>query len=471
MRKIVLAAMTAAMAVTNTMAEDFKTAGNGTVWTMTLLSETAASGVTKTGEKTFTMADNVEIAEGDFFNIEDGITVKMDNNICLTISGDADFRANERVLFTATGETAKPYGIFMSNDNKVTNFTNIDFEYAGLKNFGLYGMDADNCTFTRHNGVSGNAALSMGTNGSEFHITNCTFTDCAKSAIGGAANYMNPVTIENCIFTGNGTANMNTPQLNITTAANVVIRNCKITGNPEHTMVGGIVVSNLVGLTGELNTLIEGNEIRDNRFGLATYCEQTAVIRNNTIVDNNHETNPMNGGSGINIYDPYKTQTTTITGNYIENNLWGITIIGGKNVNVGKTEDKDAEDYNPGLNVFLNNGFDGTPYDLYNNSTITVYAQGNYWKSVATQDRESIETVVFHKNDNAALGEVIFMPALDSDPTAIANTTITANGTTEIYTLDGIKLGTGDAANLPQGIYIMKTYTGTTSATRKIAVK
>ena len=178
-----------------------------------------------------------------------------------------------------------------------------------------------------------------------------------------------------------------------------------------------------------------------------------------------------NGGSGINIYDPYKTQTTTITGNYIENNLWGITIIGGKNVNVGKTEDKDAEDYNPGLNVFLNNGFDGTPYDLYNNSTITVYAQGNYWKSVATQDRESIETVVFHKNDNAALGEVIFMPALDSDPTAIANTTITANGTTEIYTLNGTKLGTGDAANLPQGIYIMKTCTGTTSTTRKIAVK
>lgn len=163
-------------------------------------------------------------------------------------------------------------------------------------------------------------------------------------------------------------------------------------------------MSNLVGLTGELNTLIEGNEIRDNRFGLATYCEQTATIKNNIIVNNNHETNPNNGGSGINIYDPYKTQSTIITGNYIEGNLWGITIIGGRDVNVGKTENKNAADYNPGLNVFLNNGFGGTIYDLYNNSGNTVYAQGNHWKSVATQDRESIETVVFHKNDNSALG-------------------------------------------------------------------
>lgn len=48
---------------------------------------------------------------------------------------------------------------------------------------------------------------------------------------------------------------------------------------------------------------------------------------------------------------------------------------GGRCVNVGKTEDSNAADYNPGLNVFLNNGFGGTIYDLYNNSANTVYAQ------------------------------------------------------------------------------------------------
>lgn len=470
MKKIVLAAMTAAMAISNTMAEDFKTAGNGTVWTMTMLAGQTESGVTKTGDDTFTMTDNVEIADGDKFVIEDGITVLMADGAKLTISGEADFRANKRVRFTAADETAQPYGIFMDNDRSVTYFENIDFEYAGLKNFGAYGLEADNCTFTRHNAVSGTAALSMGTSGAEFRIAGCTFTECRKSGIGGAANYLNPVTVENCTFTGNGTANGNTPQLNLTTASEVVIRNCKVTGNPDLTMVGGIVVSNLVGMTGDLNTLIENNEIRDNRFGVAAYCEQTAVIRNNVIVDNNHETNPMNGGSGINIYDPYKTQTATITANYIEGNLWGITIIGGKNINVGKTEDENAADYNPGRNVFLNNGFGGTVYDLYNNSNNTIYAQGNYWKSVATQDRESIETVVFHKNDDARLGEVIFMPALESEPSGIGSVTAGDCDRCEVYTLNGTLL-TVSPETLPRGIYVIKTKTGNRTAARKVVVK
>lgn len=470
MRKIILTFLATVVIMTNTMAEDFKTTGNGTVWTMTMLAETAGTGVTKADAGTFKMTDNVEIAQGDRFKIEDGMKVMMCDNVRLTICGEADFRAKDRVLFTAADDTSKPYGIFVDNDQSVTYFTNIDFEYAGLKNFGTYGLEVDNCTFIRHNAVSGSSALNMGTSGAEFRITNCTFTECAKSAIGGAANYMTPVTIENCTITGNGTANMNTPQINITTAAQVVVRNCKITGNTAHNMVGGIVVSNLIGLTGELNTLIEGNEIRDNRFGLATYCEQTATIKNNIIVNNNHETNPNNGGSGINIYDPQKKQNTIITGNYIEGNLWGITIIGGRDINVGKTEDKDAADYNPGLNVFLNNGFGGTIYDLYNNSANTVYAQGNHWKSVAKQDRESIETVVFHKNDNATLGEVIFMPALDTDPTSVD--AITSNDIrTMIYTLDGNVLNTANTGKFPRGIYIVKTSTGNTTIIRKIAVK
>jgi len=471
MKKIVLAAITAAMAITNTMAEDFKTPGDGTVWTMTMLSETVASGVTKSGDKTFAMSDNVEISENDRFKIEDGITILMGDNVRLTITGEADFQAKERVLLTSVDDTSKPYGIFIDNDKSVTYFKNIDFEHAGLKNFGTYGLEADNCTFTRHNAVSGTAALSMGTSGAEFRITNCTFTECAKSAIGGAANYMNPVTIDNCTFTANGTANMNTPQLNITTAANIAIRNCKITGNPEHNMVGGIVVSNLIGLTGELNTLIENNEIRDNRFGLATYCEQTAVIKNNTIIGKKkHKKTPLPTPPPL---KKTRGRGPRGGGQRNEGNLWGITIIGGRCVNVGKTEDSNAADYNPGLNVFLNNGFGGTIYDLYNNSANTVYAQGNHWKSVAAQDRESIETVVFHKNDNAALGEVIFMPALESDPTSIDTPAKeeTTRTETEIYTFDGTKTNITDAANLSKGIYIIKSYGEKTSVTRKITVR
>jgi hypothetical protein len=82
----------------------------------------------------------------------------------------------------------------------------------------------------------------------------------------------------------------------------------------------------------------------------------------------------------------------------------------GPNLNLGNLEDED--NYNPGGNVFINNGNNGVLYDLYNNSANTVYAQGNTW-NVEVQDQESIEGVIFHKNDNSALGEVIFMPAAE----------------------------------------------------------
>lgn len=452
-------------------AADFKTSGNGTVWTMSKLAAMDGTGVAGIG-KIFTMSGNVEIAAGDKFVIESGIKVLMGDGVKLGISGEADFTADERVLFTAANAGDNPYGIFLDCDGVVVPFANIDFEYVGVRCFVSKGADIDNCTFKKHNAVSGNSAFLLGTNGAAFTVTNCTFEECRKSAIGGAANYLNPVVIENCSFTNNGTSNANTPQINLTTASSVVVRNNVITGNPVHNMIGGLVVSNLMGIKGTLETLIEGNDIRDNRFGIATYCEQNAVIRNNTIIGNKYETNAMNGGSGINIYDPYKTQMTVVTGNYIEDNLWGITVIGGKDVNIGKTEDMAAADYNPGRNVFLNNGNGGVIYDLYNNSDNTVYAQGNYWKTVDVQDRENIEKVVFHKADDAKLGEVIFMPALTEEPAAINDAV--ADGEVdcvEVYTLNGIKVATMEAAGLERlepGLYIVRMVTDRGIVTRRI---
>lgn len=470
MRKILLTVMATVMTTVCAAADNFKTPGDGTAWTLTKLAANAATGVTADG-KTFTMSASIEISDGDTFEIEDGTMLMMGDGVQLRISGEADFAAVERVLITATDAAAKPYGLFMDGNKTPVSFTNIDFEQAGIKNFGTAGLVMNNCTFTKHNGVSGTSAVSLGTNGTSFVIKNCTFEECNRSAIGGAANYSNPVTIDSCTFINNNTANVNAPQINLTTATEVKITNCKITGNPEHNMCGGIVVSNLVGLTGEMNTLIEGNEIRDNRFGIATYCEQNVTIKGNIIVDNKYEKNAMNGGSGINIYDPYKTQTAMITGNYIKGNLWGITVIGGKDVNIGKTVDENAADYNPGRNIFLDNGNGGEAYDLYNNSDNTVYAQGNYWKSVERQDRESIETVIYHKNDNAQLGEVIFMPALTEDPTAIGS--ITGNGretSAEVYTIDGKHIGQS-AGNLARGLYIVRITGANGIKTKKIGIR
>ena len=163
------------------------------------------------------------------------------------------------------------------------------------------------------------------------------------------------------------------------------------------------------------------------------------MIRGNVIRNNNTEVNPMNGGSGINIYDPYMIQTTRIEDNWIEGNLWGITVVGGAVVNIGKTDDPTAEDYNPGNNTFYNNGFDGNVYDLYNNSTNTVYAQGNFWKTAMTQDESGIENVIFHKNDDASLGEVIFNNWKTEDATAIRQAESDCSSSA-IYTINGVRV-------------------------------
>ena len=69
-----------------------------------------------------------------------------------------------------------------------------------------------------------------------------------------------------------------------------------------------------------------------------------------------------------------------------------------------------------------NNGNGGQLYDLYNNGTSTVYAQGNVW-NVAVQDSASIEQVVTHFADNPNLGLVIFMPAGEVEPSSINDVT------------------------------------------------
>ena len=152
----------------------------------------------------------------------------------------------------------------------------------------------------------------------------------------------------------------------------------------------------------------------------------------------------MNGGSGISLYDPYLQTKAIISGNHIEGSLWGVTIIGCQDVNLGCLN--EGENYNPGGNVFKNNGNNGELYDLYNNSTLTVYAQNNTW-NVSEQTEEQIESVIFHKHDNASLGEVIFMPAANT--TGIKGITIDKKNDS-IFDLQGRK-----TTATQKGIYIV----------------
>ena len=463
MKKLLLSGIIAFGLTASVQAQEYTTPGDGTVWTLVKLAEAGTYGVEKYSDPlantigpAYVFHGELTIAEGDVFTLDARSILRMGDGARINVNGEAVLYENKLLstsdpvsVITRHEETDEPYGIVV-NSEKAVLAANLIVEYAGLR-FSSNDVTIEDCTFRYHNAKSASYAVAFGTANSTCTVSSCTFEECQRSAIGSGANIPVNLTVENCQFIKNGTSNANYPQLNLTVGEQVTIRGCEIQGDPEHTMVGGLVVANMVGIKGDINTLIEDNNIYDNRYGVALYVTQNAIVRNNIIKDNNNEVNPMNGGSGINIYDPYYSQNTTITGNWIEGNLWGITVVGGNEINIGKTDDPTADDYNPGQNTFLNNGFDGNVYDLYNNSTNTVYAQGNIWKTATAQTQEAIEDCIFHQNDNASLGEVIFMPFAEDTGIAALHET---EASEDVFTLDGMRID--NLSNAPRGIVVVK---------------
>ena len=429
----------------------FKTKGDGTMWTFAMLSEQAGSGMTVEtvdGAPVYTIAENDTIAAGDFFKAKDGGTIRFMDGVSFVIEGTADFQNEERYTFVDAGSEGTAVGIVMKDAS--TTFKNCIFDGVGLKFVGGKGGTLTYCTFQNNNGAIGQSALVLTADDALFGINYCTFQDNPKAAIASAANIYCNLSITRCDFNNNGTLNGNTPQLNLTVADMVVIDYCAIKGNPEHTMVGAIGISNFYSREGTSITIRRCN-IEDNRYGIGTVGPMNIVIEDNTLKNNKYEVNPMNGGSGISLYDPYQLTNAMISGNHIEGSLWGVTVIGCKNVNLGRTNVAvDDPDYNEGRNTFKDNGNNGLLYDLYNNSTNTVYAQNNTW-NVSHQTQEEIETVIFHKADDEKLGEVIYWPAAGTTGIRTVEDLNMKDDCSEFYNLRGMR------HNSPQkGINIVK---------------
>lgn len=379
--------------------------------TLESLSQNEESGIIKLSDGIYQMNTNVTIPETESFNLEGGLELRMADAVTLTINGPATLGSyGKRTLITRAAETDAPKGIYLTYDGlQTTQIRNLDFEYASLRNFGERGFDLDSCSFKKSNGkLNSSGALTVGKTGASFKISNSTFSENSVPAIGQGANIYCGLYITNCSFFDNNTDNSNKPQINITTGGElpVVIRNISITGTGRN-KVGGIAVGNMLSGAGSNIVVIDSARIQECRYGITGVGPQQLTISNCLLKNNNHETNPNAGGSGISLSSTSKK--TIITGCHIENSLWGVTVINSP-ANLGQIGNLAS----PGFNTFINNGnaVSGTwtPYDLYNNSTNTIYAQNNIW-SVPMQTEEEIEKVIFHKNDNPSLGLVIFMPA------------------------------------------------------------
>ena len=421
MKKFYSFLLIAAVAV-GAMADEFISDGSGNVYTFNSLSQIEGTGVTLQEDGSYLVSQNFTIAEGDVLQLINNDVIKMADGVRITLDGDADFTPADTAVVTRDAEGSKPKGFWMMGENGNANMKNVTFEYVGVVFGGLNSsLHADNCTFTLHNGKSSSSgALSFNASCGGNIVENCYFIENTLNAIGNGASNPVGIIIRDCIFWHNTTDNRNKPQINLTCAGDYDVY---ITGNAviggQFTMSGGIGVSNMMGMGHTGKVYIEDNYIADNRYGITTIGSMDAIIKNNTMIDNCYETNPNNGGSCVSIYDSSSSSNIYMEGNWMEGGLWGITVpSGAPNINLGKVEDPEAEDYNPGNNTFVNNGNGGVLYDLFNNGTGTIWAQGNTW-NVDEQTEEKIEEVIYHQVDDPSKGLVIFMPAHQDGPSSV----------------------------------------------------
>lgn len=426
----------------------YRTAGDGQTYSFETLSQTEGTGVTKESDHVYIITGSDTISSGDHFQIDEGAEIRFGDDAELIVYGTAHLESlTARTLLTRDGASETCHGIYLWSEVPVS-VRGLDFEYIGLYDYSGEPLHITDCTFSHHNG-SAAAALYFVSGGGKSTIENCRFEYCQRAAIGSAANASHSLSIVSCVLTQNSTANQNIPQINIAAAEEITIQDCEIMGHPDdpsiNNMVGGIGISNYFSADNQI--LISSCQICDNRYGIGTVGPTNIRIENCTLDNNNHESNPMNGGSGISLYDPYLKTQAVIAGNHIAGNYWGITVIGCQNVNIGKPYGSDV--LSPGENTFKDNGFNGQLYDLYNNSTNTIYAQNNTW-NVAEQTEEQIETVIYHKHDDPSLGEVIFMPAKDDSHVDHLRQPNSSDAAT--YTIGGIRTTNPSAGR--KGIYI-----------------
>ena len=197
-------------------AQEYKTPGDGTTWTLAKLAEAGTFGVEKYVDPSaftpltfYIFHGDLTIAEGDKFQMDANAELRMGDGARISIEGEADFSKPATssmavpTVVTRNEETDEPIGIVVYSGGDII-VDGIVFEYAGLKFYGEHQVTISHCTFRYHNAKSASYALSLGTANSTYTVSNCTFEECDRSAIGSGANVPVNLTIEDCQFIKNG---------------------------------------------------------------------------------------------------------------------------------------------------------------------------------------------------------------------------------------------------------------------------
>lgn len=392
--------------------------GNGTTYSMTELVAASDGCVGLAEDGSFRINSDLTISENDNLVIADNESIVLvKDQVTITIKGSFNCQHHDSYVEIKT-ENSEHYNLRFENaTNCVLN--GIKFKYGG--GFMIIESDVtfDDCYFVHANTQSNNAAVNYMNCNPVFK--GCTFKNNDGAAIASGVNVNGSPTIMDCYFYNNVITNQNLPQINLGPGAEDTIRivNNIIEGN-HYSMSGGIAITDLMG-TGSTKVLLKGNEIKNNRYG---YNQQgmviSSLITDNLFIDNDAETDPMNGGSGISIYGYSTDMKAKLRRNTITGNLWGITAIYYNDIDMGTEDDW-------GYNIISGNHNAGYGEDavfaIYNNSFSDISAIGNYW---GTDDETEVENVIYHYPDlGEGYGTVTYLPFLPNDPTGVSQYDVT----------------------------------------------
>ena len=445
--------------------------GNGTTYTLPDLVSASDGVVTNTGT-VFSINSDLTISANDVLKIDHQVSRIDAGNVLLTINGSVTCTNTERVKFYGT--MTEHFSIRFENATNCELKTLYFSDGAGIQ---VIESDVDfiDCKFVYFTRDYCSSVINF-MNCNPL-IEDCYFLLNEGAAIGSPANGQGSPKILNCQFDSNVDGSIN-PQINLGPGSEdtIFIVGNEIDGTYATWHAGGISVSDLMGV-GATKVVIKDNIIKEGRYG---YNQQgqtiSSVIINNQFINNNHEDNPMNGGSGISIYGINENNKTVIRNNTITGNLWGITIINAADVNLGTVDDW-------GYNEIHDNGNSGVVYDLYDNSPCNITAVGNDW---GTTNEQEVEDHIFHQKDDPDLGLVTFIPFVGYDAIEEPNTAsfevwpnpaqgrfiVEGKGNMSIVnvlgqTLLNREIDGKESIALPQGIYFVRLG----DITRKVIVE
>ena len=394
--------------VITTLNAQWVSPGNGTTYTLDDLVEIGCV-LHDDANATYAITTDITISATDklYISIENTQIAFLFNedDLTLTIKGSMIVEGGEQGNYYVGMPEDAQHGLIRFEDASEPShfaFCNI-FRLSGIQ---IINSDVtfEHCKIAYFDDYSQSSAVNFLNCDPVF--TECTFYLNEGAALSSPANGQGSPQLTNCIVSYNVRNNGNQPQINLGPGSQDTIRivGCQIIGSGQEKS-GGISIADLMG-TGDTKILLKDNLIGNNRYG---YNQQgyrlNSTIIGNSFIDNNLETNPMNGGSGISIYGMDENNKAYIRNNVISGNLWGITIINAADIDLGTEDDW-------GYNEIKDNGNEGVIYDLYNNSTSDIIAVGNDW---GTTDEKEVEDHIVHQIDNPNLGLVNYIPFIGYD--------------------------------------------------------